>query len=297
MSGILYINSCTRTSLTIPHSLPQQLYKQYFLTMSSQAELAALIQEQSDIVTGNSVAVASCIYLEFATFPSLQTYNALGLLFARAYAISSHKKLVFVVLASLGTTAIVLFMIAISNENCISTSNIFALCKMLNPILKTKFMIHVAVKTLNNVFVILCDTAVFIAINENTLGLLQLQSGIPGMQRNTLSKMLIQQGIVTDKVLRRNDHPNGSITSHSLPFGSFHAVTERIHRAVVDEFGDLSFNESFGTEGSQEDIELQDIQSPSGVAEIDLQEFPWAGGDIGDEEAGPVASGSGILRK
>ncbi|KAF8574284.1 hypothetical protein K439DRAFT_1624440 [Ramaria rubella] len=90
---------------------------------------------------------------------------------------------------------------------------------------------------------------------------------------------------------QRNDHPNGSTTSHSLPFGSFHAVKERIHRAVVDEFGDLSFNESLGTEAPQEDIELQAIQSPGGVAEIDLEEFPWAGGDIGDEEAGPVASG------
>ncbi|KAF8579108.1 hypothetical protein K439DRAFT_1620796 [Ramaria rubella] len=96
---------------------------------------------------------------------------------------------------------------------------------------------------------------------------------------------------------QRHDHPNDSNTSHSLPLGSFHAVTERIHRAVVDEFGDLNFNESFATEASQEDIELQAIQPPSGVAEIDLQEFPWTGGDIGDEEAGPVASGSGIFRE
>ncbi|KAF8572533.1 hypothetical protein K439DRAFT_1625716, partial [Ramaria rubella] len=90
---------------------------------------------------------------------------------------------------------------------------------------------------------------------------------------------------------QRNDHPNGSNTSHSLPLGSFHAVKERIHRAVVDEFGDLSFNDSFGTEGSQADIELQALQTSSEVAEIDLQEFPWAEGDIEDEEAGPVASG------
>ncbi|KAF8585215.1 hypothetical protein K439DRAFT_1616156 [Ramaria rubella] len=200
-------------------------------------------------------------------------------------------------------------------------------------------MIHVSVHTLNGVFTIMFDTVVFVANIENTLGLLQPQSGIPGLHRNTLSKLLVQQGIlrygfvltislaatVTRKALRstlqgivisfqnllsiiiicrfhldlqqRNDHPHGSNTSHSLPLGSFHAVTEKIHRAVVDEFGDLSFNESFGTEESQEDIELQDIQSASGGAEIDLQEFPWAGGDIGDEEAGPVASGSGILRE
>ncbi|KAF8579746.1 hypothetical protein K439DRAFT_1620293 [Ramaria rubella] len=286
------------------------------------------------------------IYLEFATIPSLQTYNALqflpligvqGLLFARAYAISIHNKLVFLVLALLGTIAIVLFLIAIPNQTCISSSNFVALYVI-------KFLpndIHSSntVDTLNGVFIILFDTVVFVSIIENTLGLLQLQSGIPELQRKTMSKLLVQQGIlrygfvltislaatVTDKGLRptlqgilgalqnclsiiiicrfhldlqqRNNHPNGSNTSHSLPLGSFQAVTERIHRAVVDEFGDLSLNESFGTEGSHEDIELQEIQSSNGVAEIDLQEFPWAGGDIGDEEAGPVASGSGILRE
>ncbi|KAF8576834.1 hypothetical protein K439DRAFT_1622558 [Ramaria rubella] len=322
------------------------------------------------------------VYFDLATFPSLQCFGLIAynwssrslifydmpacetLLFARAYAISSHNKLVFVMLALLGTVSIALFMIAIPNSTCISTSNIFALYVI-------KFLsndIHSSntVETLNGVFTILFDTTVFIAIIENTLGLLQLQRGIPEVQRNSLSKFLVQQEInrqfrfvltitlanaVTLKVLRmqslekyflpqydvdllrhseiqavrptlqgilnsfqnslsviiichfhldlqqRNDHPNGKNTSHSLPLGSFHAVTERIHRAVVDEFGDLSFNESFVTEGSQEDIELQNMQSPSGVAEIDLQEFPWAGGDIGDEEAGPVASGSGILRE
>ncbi|KAF8574289.1 hypothetical protein K439DRAFT_1624441 [Ramaria rubella] len=286
-----------------------------------------------------------------------------GLLFARAYAISSHNKLVFVILALLGITAITLWIIAIANNDCISTSNIFifdihssnAGVRCSTSFSETEFMIHVSVETLNGVFTILFDTVVFVSIIENTLGLLQLQSGIPELQRNSLSKLLIQQDMgnthevlprieisnfdrfvltitladaITKKALKpslqgilntvqnsfvflstiiicrfhldlkqRNDHPNGSNTSHSLPLGSFHAVTERIHRAVVDEFGDLSFNESFGTEGEQEDIELQDMQFPSGAAEIDLQEFPWAGGDIGDEEAGPVASGSGILRE
>ncbi|KAF8579765.1 hypothetical protein K439DRAFT_1620303 [Ramaria rubella] len=255
-----------------------------------------------------------------------------GLLFARAYAISSHKKLVFMMLTLLGTITIVLSIVGTAINKCITLSNSAVLCKTFNSICQNR--VH----------------TVFISIFENTLGLLQLQSGIPGLQRNTLAKLLVQQGstsfsfitreikrhsrfvltitiadTVTDKVLRatlqaildpfqnslaiilicrfhldlqqRNDHPNGSNTSHSLPLGSFHAVKERIHRAVVDEFGDLSFNESFGTEGFQEDIELQAIQSPSGVAEIDLEEFPWAGGYMGDEEAGPVASGSGILRE
>ncbi|KAF8579100.1 hypothetical protein K439DRAFT_1526109 [Ramaria rubella] len=296
--------------------------------MSSQAELAALIQEQSDQMAFTYVDVAAFtydtpltfpsevrfiwhkkfrlgtglyllahyptllqlllnVYLDFSTFPSLQTNS---LLFARAYAISSHNKLVFVVLALLDTTANVLFL-----QTLIAYPPLIF------------FLLH----TLNGVFTILFDTVVFVAIIENTLGLLQLQRGIPGLQRNSLSELLVQQAsTATDKVLRydhsvavilichfhldlqqRNDHPNGSNTSHSLPLGSFHAVTERIHRAVVDEFGDLSFNECFGTEAPQEDIELQDMQSPSGVAGIGLQEFPWAGGDNGDEEAGPVASG------
>ncbi|KAF8579549.1 hypothetical protein K439DRAFT_1620441 [Ramaria rubella] len=248
-----------------------------------------------------------------------------GLLFARAYAISGHHKLVFAVLALLGTTAIVLSIITIPNGNCTSFSNPFALYVIISLSMDIHssiagFMIYISVHTLNAVFTILFNTAVFVAIIENTLGLLQLQNGILGLQRNSLSDVLVQQNTVTDKVLRpsfqgifndlqislsvilichshldlqqRNDHPNGSNTSHSLPLGSFHSsVTEMIHRAVVEEFGDLNFNESLGMEASQEDIELQAIQYPSGVAEIDLQEFPWAGGDIGDEEAGPVASG------
>ncbi|KAF8573876.1 hypothetical protein K439DRAFT_1553993 [Ramaria rubella] len=349
-----------------------------FLTMSSQEELATIIQEQADNMAFKYVLVASFtllaydpllifpsevkfiwykkfklgtilyllarypalleflldVYLDFATFPSVQSYNALGLLpligvqgllFARAYAISSHNKLVFMMLALLGTIATVLFM-----QTLIAYPLLIFLLYVRHSALfsKTEFMIHVSVETLNGVFTILFDTVVFVAIIENTLGLLQHQRGVPGLQRKSLSNLLVQQAnAVTLKVLRptlqgilgtlqnslsiiiichfhldlqqRNDHPNGSNTSHSLPLGSSHAVKERIHRAIVDEFGDLSFNESFDTEGSQEDIqvELQAIQSPNGVAEIDLQEFPWAGGDIGNEEAGPVASGSGILRE
>ncbi|KAF8576827.1 hypothetical protein K439DRAFT_1622552 [Ramaria rubella] len=143
--------------------------------MSFQAELAALIQEQSDSVTFNYVTIASFtydilltfpsevrfiwhkkfrlgtilylltryptllefllnVYGDFAAFSSLQPYNRTcnsllyftnslaffpvigvqGLLFARAYAISSHNKLVFVVLAFLGTAAIVLSMVSIA---------------------------------------------------------------------------------------------------------------------------------------------------------------------------------------
>ncbi|KAF8574283.1 hypothetical protein K439DRAFT_1624439 [Ramaria rubella] len=127
------------------------------------------------------------VYLEFATFPSLQDLQ-FCVLFYKCFGFvasnwgASHNKLVFVMLALLGTISNVLFMISIPNNNCISSSNIFALCSTLFS--KTEFMIHVSVETLNGVFTILFDTAVFVAILEileNTLGLLQLQSGIPGL--------------------------------------------------------------------------------------------------------------------
>ncbi|KAF8576831.1 hypothetical protein K439DRAFT_1622555 [Ramaria rubella] len=79
------------------------------------------------------------VYLHFATFQSMQIYRLailcyflqmlwdfclklefkslsshLGLLFARTYAIASHKKLVFVVLALLDITAIVMPIVSIA---------------------------------------------------------------------------------------------------------------------------------------------------------------------------------------
>ncbi|KAF8574282.1 hypothetical protein K439DRAFT_1624438 [Ramaria rubella] len=355
--------------------------------MSSQAELAALIQEQSDIIAQHYVAVTALaydtlltfssevrfiwhkkfrlgtilyllahypallqtllgIYLDFATFPSLQTYSALefcpiigvqGLLFVTTYATSSCNKLVLLVLAIFSTIAVASAMVDAVKINCISNSNTAVLYVIMSPPIDVNSLN--AVRTLNDIFTILFDTAAFFVILVITQAILLLWSGVKGQERKSLTSLLAQQGTlrygfvltitladaVTTKVLRpslqgilanlqdslsvilichfhldlqqRNDYPNGSNTSHPFPLGSFHAVTERIHRAVVDEFGDLSFNESFGTEVSQEDIELQAVQSSSGVAEVDLQEFPWAGGDIGDEEAGPVASGSGILRE
>ncbi|KAF8585187.1 hypothetical protein K439DRAFT_1616140 [Ramaria rubella] len=283
----------------------------------------------------------------FATIPSLQVYlktcnavlhftNALGflpeigvqgLLFARAYAISSHKKVVFVVLSLLGTIAIVCSMVAIPINNCISSSNLVFLSKMFYTILRNilhdlcftsewdpwapkKLFGKIACPArYSEIWVIYAGNpsqngdlifdrfvlTMTLASSVTERALRPSLQGILSNVQNFLSTIIICHFHLD--LQQRNNHPNGSNTSHSLPLGSFHAVTERIHRAVVDEFGDLSFNESFGTEGSQEDIELQAMHPPSGVAEIDLQEFPWAGGDIGDEDAGPVASGSGILRE
>ena len=64
-------------------------------------------------------------------------------------------------------------------------------------------------------------------------------------------------------------------------------MVQRIHNAVVDEFGDPSFDPSFGQDQSQE-IELRDMGSHHSEAVVDLQEFPWATGMSG-QQAGPVA--------
>ncbi|KAF8573990.1 hypothetical protein K439DRAFT_1624676 [Ramaria rubella] len=256
------------------------------------------------------LATLLIIYVDTGNFSSIKTYIQ-GLLFARAYAISSNHKLVLWVLALLGTTTIALSTALTVSNNCVVISNTLALyvttssaeypliqgrSKMLALFSETEVITCVSVTTLQPIFTIIFDTAVFVVILKNTLGLLQLQSGISRLQGKTLTKLLVQQGIlrygfvltitladvVTEKVLRYTDI-------------WIIAFTERIHRAVVYEFGDLSFNESFATEASQQDFELQTIQSANGVAEINLQEFPWAGG-IGDE-AGPVFTGSDMLRE
>ncbi|KAF8579103.1 hypothetical protein K439DRAFT_1620794 [Ramaria rubella] len=167
--------------------------------MSSQEDLATIIQEQSDTVAETYVIVAAFaydtlltyptevrfiwhkkfrlgtmlylfarysallqfllnVYLYFATFPSLQTYNRTcnsvlyftqafdllpiigvqGLLFSRAYAISSHKKLVFMMLTLLGMITIVLAIVGTAINNCITLSNIVVLSKTFNPIFKNR---------------------------------------------------------------------------------------------------------------------------------------------------------------
>jgi len=64
-------------------------------------------------------------------------------------------------------------------------------------------------------------------------------------------------------------------------------VAQHIHNAIVDEFGDPSFDHSLGQDQSQE-IELQDVDSHHHEAVVDLQEFPWATGMSG-QQAEPVA--------
>jgi hypothetical protein len=45
-----------------------------------------------------------------------------------------------------------------------------------------------------------------------------------------------------------------------------------VHNAVVGEFGDLSFDESFGEEPSEEDVERQEMPSQHSDPVVDLSE-------------------------
>ena len=65
-----------------------------------------------------------------------------------------------------------------------------------------------------------------------------------------------------------------------------------MHNAVVEEFGDLYLTRSPGTGTSAEETEDQNTARPATDVGIDINEFPWANGIIGDmETASAVASG------
>jgi len=66
-------------------------------------------------------------------------------------------------------------------------------------------------------------------------------------------------------------------------------MAQRIHNAVVEEFGDPSFDLSFREDQAQE-FELQDMDSHHTGAVVDLEEFPWATGMSG-QQAEPAALG------
>jgi hypothetical protein len=90
-------------------------------------------------------------------------------------------------------------------------------------------------------------------------------------------------------LLERHAHPNGTTHSSPLPVRSFRAAPQRIHDAVMDEFGDRSVTGTFETGiSSPEEIELQDRHT-SGTDWIDLSEYPWAGKSLGELERPPVA--------
>jgi len=83
------------------------------------------------------------------------------------------------------------------------------------------------------------------------------------------------------EIRQRNDHLN-SISQPPLTVGSFHAVAQHIHNAVVDEFGDPSFDDSF-EEDEADEIEPKDRHSHHMQFVVDLDEFPWAAGMSGGQ--------------
>ena len=61
-------------------------------------------------------------------------------------------------------------------------------------------------------------------------------------------------------LLEKNQHVNGTTQSSSHPIGTFHAATQRIHNAIVNEFGDRSISTETSNTGitSSDAIELED---------------------------------------
>lgn len=69
-------------------------------------------------------------------------------------------------------------------------------------------------------------------------------------------------------LIEKDEHPNGSTQSLTLPLGTFNAATRRIHNAIVDEFGDGSVTETGDTRISSDESEPPHRHSPltEGVA-------------------------------
>ncbi|KAF8573381.1 hypothetical protein K439DRAFT_981295 [Ramaria rubella] len=88
--------------------------------------------------------------------------------------------------------------------------------------------------------------------------------GILGPFQNTLSIIMICRFHL--ELQKRNECPNGTKASPShSTLSTFRAATERIHQSVMDDFGDLEFNESLGAEASNQNVELQYFHSSSEI--------------------------------
>ena len=90
----------------------------------------------------------------------------------------------------------------------------------------------------------------------------------------------------------RNQSPN-MISSLRLPLkSSFHDVAPRVHNSIVEEFGDSHMYPSTGTVTPVEEAENHQNTRRTTDGWIELCEFPWAAGEIGDTRTvGLVASG------
>lgn len=75
-------------------------------------------------------------------------------------------------------------------------------------------------------------------------------------------------------LLEKNQHGNGTAQSPAHSIGTFRAATQRIHNAIVDEFGDRSISTETSNTGitSSDAVELEDRSEHN-----DLDDFPWAG--------------------
>ena len=92
--------------------------------------------------------------------------------------------------------------------------------------------------------------------------------------------------------LKERNERNDNISPQLSLKSSFHVVAQRIHNAIVEEFGDLYLTRSLGTGTVEEEMEDQITMRPATDAGIDMNEFPWATGTIGDTEtANSMASG------
>jgi hypothetical protein len=73
------------------------------------------------------------------------------------------------------------------------------------------------------------------------------------------------------EIRQRSKHPNGT-SDTPFTIRSFQAATQYVHNAIVGEFGDLSFDESFGEGRSEEDVERQEKPSQHADPVVDPAE-------------------------
>jgi hypothetical protein len=87
------------------------------------------------------------------------------------------------------------------------------------------------------------------------------------------------------EILHRKEHTNG--TTHSIrparPITSFRAAARRAGEIIVAEFGDTIYDQST-REGNSQENEHDEISIACSIAAVDLNDFPWANGDIGVPE-------------
>jgi hypothetical protein len=80
---------------------------------------------------------------------------------------------------------------------------------------------------------------------------------------------------------------SNAASQNSIPTNIFHGPTQHARHDLLEEFSDPPSNDSVvTTHSNQEDPELETIHSgpPASDGDVNIGEFPWADGDIGDLE-------------